>query len=260
MQTLSALSNLSIEEKQFISRLEDRLDRVEQRYQEEITDFLEPRMQLVAESYLRSVKFQRYLFCGGYETAERKRLVLFHEYTEPDCAMAGIRLFRFQGKLDYVSVTHRDFLGAIMGLGLRREKFGDLLVRETGFDLFVQEEIADYLLQNEIRVKHVPLEPKELSLSDFEPPEQNIKELHIMVVSMRLDTLLAHGLNLSRTKAMELIQSGRVKVNHSEVTDNDYLCRQDDLISCRGKGRLRIGETSGETKKGKLKVCILKYI
>ena len=78
---LSALTNLSIEEKQFISRLEDRLDRVEQRYQEEITDFLEPRMQLVAESYLRSVKFQRYLFCGGYETAERKRLVLFPEYT-----------------------------------------------------------------------------------------------------------------------------------------------------------------------------------
>ena len=238
---LSALTNLSIEEKQFISRLEDRLDRVEQRYQEEITDFLEPRMQLVAESYLRSVKFQRYLFCGGYEAAERKRLVLFPEYTEPECEMAGIRLFRFQGKLDYVSVTHRDFLGAIMGLGLRREKFGDLLVRETGFDLFVQEEIADYL-------------------SDFEPPEQNIKELHIMVASMRLDTILAHGLNLSRTKAMELIQSGRVKVNHSEVTDNDFLCRQDDLISCRGKGRLRIGELSGETKKGKLKVCILKYI
>lgn len=251
---------LSIEEKQFISRLEDRLERVEQRYQEEITDFLEPRLQLVAEEYLRSCKFQRYLFCGGYDGAERKRLVLFPEYTEPACEMAGIRLFQFQGRLDYVSVNHRDFLGAVMGLGLRREKFGDLLVRETGFDLFVQEEVAGYLLQNELRVKHVPLTAVETSLEEFQPPEQNIKELHIMVSSMRLDTLLAHGLNLSRTKAMELIQSGRVKVNHSEVTENDYLCQQDDLISCRGKGRLRIGEQSGETRKGKLKVCILKYI
>ncbi len=251
---------LSIEEKQFISRLEDRLERVEQRYQEEITDFLEPRLQLVADEYLRSCKFQRYLFCGGFDGAERKRLVLFPEYTEPDCDMAGIRLFRFQGKLDYVSVTHRDFLGAVMGLGLRREKFGDLLVCETGFDLFVQEEIADYLLQNELRVKHVPLTATEIALDTFQPPEQNIKEIHIMVASMRLDTLLAHGLNLSRTKAMELIQSGRVKVNHSEVTDNDYLCKQEDLISCRGKGRLRIGELSGETKKGKLKVSILKYL
>ncbi len=251
---------LSAEEKQFISRLEDRLDRVEQRYQEEITDFLEPRLQLVAEEYLRSCKFQRYLFCGGYESAERKRLVLFPEYTEPDCEMAGIRLFRFEGKLDYVSVNHRDFLGAIMSLGLRREKFGDLLVRDTGFDLFVQDEIVDYLLQNELRVKHVPMKAVETALDDFQPPEQNVKELHIMVASMRLDTLLAHGLNISRTKAMELIQSGRVKVNHSEITDNGCLCRQEDLISCRGKGRLRIGETSGETKKGKLKVCILKYI
>ncbi|MBO5114985.1 MAG: RNA-binding protein, partial [Peptococcaceae bacterium] len=70
---------LSIEEKQFISRLEDRLERVEERYQEEITDFLEPRLQLVAEEYLRSKKIKRYLFCGGYETAERKRLVLYPE-------------------------------------------------------------------------------------------------------------------------------------------------------------------------------------
>lgn len=251
---------LSMEEKQFISRLEDRLERVGTRYQEEISDFLEPRLQLVAEEYLRSRNFQRYLLCGGYAEAERKRLVLFPEYTEPSCEMAGIRLFRFEGRLDFVSVNHRDFLGAVMGLGLRREKFGDLLVTEHGCDLFVQQEVADYLLQNELRVKHVPLKVIELSLQDFQLPAQNVKEIHIMVSSMRLDTLLAHGLSLSRTKAMELIQGGQVKVNHSEIRANDYICQQDDIVSCRGKGRLRIGQLSGETRKGKLKVCIVKYI
>ncbi len=251
---------LSTEEKQFLSRLEDRLERVEQRYQESVTDFLEPRLQIVAEEFLRSRKFLRYLFCGGYEEAERKRLVLFPEYTEPSCMSAGICLFRFQGRLDFVSATHRDFLGAVMGLGLRREKFGDLLVHETGFDLFVQQEIADYLLQNELRVKHVPMTVTELSFDEFQPPVQNIKELHIMVASMRLDTVLANGLGLSRTKAMELIQSGKVKVNHSEIEKNDYICQQGDIISCRGKGRLRIGQLSGETRKGKLKLCILKYL
>ena len=103
---------LSSEEKQFISRLDDLLERVEERYQEAATDFLEPRLQMVAEEYLRSRKIQRYLFCGGYEGAERKRLVLFPEYSEPNCEMAKISLFRFQGKLDFVSVNHRDFLGA----------------------------------------------------------------------------------------------------------------------------------------------------
>lgn len=251
---------LSAEEKQFISRLEDRLERVENRYQEEVTDFLEPRLQLVADEYLRSQKFKRYLFCGGYEGAERKRLILYPEYTEPSCDMANISLLQFQGRLDFISVNHRDFLGAIMSLGLRREKLGDLLVHDTGCALFVQREMAAYMMQNELRVKHVPFTVTEVSLDTFQPPEQNIKELHIMVASMRLDTILAHGLNLSRSKAMDLIQAGKVKVNHSEVTDNDYLCRREDLISCRGFGRIRVGEQSGETKKGKLKVCLLKYL
>ena len=174
--------------------------------------------------------------------------------------MAGITLLEFQGRLDFVSVNHRDFLGAIMSLGLRREKLGDLLVTEKGCALFVQQEVADYILQNELRVKHVPLSVSEKPLDTFIPPEQNTKELHIMVASMRLDTILAHGLNLSRSKAMDLIQAGKVKVNHSEVFDNDFICRQEDLISCRGFGRIRIGEQSGETKKGKLKVCLIKYI
>ncbi len=251
---------LSTEEKQFISRLEDRIERVENRYQEEVTDFLEPRLQLVADEYLRSQKIQRYLFCGGYEQAERKRLVLYPEYTEPSCELADICLLQFTGRLDFVSVNHRDFLGAIMSLGIRREKFGDLVVTETGCALFVQREIAAYLMQNELRVKHVPLTIKEVPLESFEPPQQNIKELHIMVASMRLDTILAHGLGLSRTKAMDLIQAGKVKVNHSEVTDNDYQCQQEDLISCRGFGRIRVGEQSGETRKGKLKVSLMKYM
>lgn len=251
---------LTVEEKQFISRLQDRLERVEQRYQEELTDFLEPRLQLVAEEYLQSCRFQRYLFYGGYEGAERKRLLLYPEYSAPAPEADTVCLLRFQGKLDFVNVNHRDFLGAVMSLGLRREKFGDLLVNDNGFDLFAEPEVAGYLQQQPLKVKHVPLAATEAALETFQPPEQNIKEIHIMVSSMRLDTLLAHGLNLSRTKAMELIQSGRVKVNHSEITENDYLCRQDDLISCRGKGRLRIGEQSGETRKGKLRVCILKYI
>lgn len=251
---------LSTEEKQFIRRLEDHLERVEIRYQEEVTDFLEPRLQLVADEYLRSQKIKQYLFFGGYENAERKRLLLYPEYTEPSCEMTGIVLLQFQGKLDFVSVNHRDFLGAIMSLGLRREKLGDLLVTEDGCVLFAEQEIADYIMQNELRVKHVPLSVDIVPQSQFIPPVQNTKERHIMVASMRLDTVVAHGLNISRTKAIDLIQAGKVKVNHGEITENDYPCRQEDLISCKGYGRMRIGATEGETKKGKLRVCLIQYL
>jgi len=254
------MQNLSAEEKQLVSRLEDRLERVEQRYTEEVTDFLEPRQQLVAEAFLRSVKFDRYLFCGGFAAAERKRLLLYQAYSEPSCEQANICLLRFVGRMEYASASHRDFLGAVMSVGLRREKLGDLLVTEQGCDLFVAREVAAYLLQNELRVRHVPLQAQEIALQDFQPPEQTMKEIHIMVSSMRLDAVLAGSLGLSRAKAVALIQSGRIKVNHSEMQANDYLCRETDLISCRGYGRLRVGEQLGETRKGKWKVRILKYI
>lgn len=251
---------LSEEEKQFLRRLDDRLERVENRYQDELTDFLEPRLQLVAEEYLHSLKFHNFRFCGGYDEAERKRLVLFSEYSEIDCSGAEIQLIRFTGKMDYVSVTHRDFLGAVMSLGLRREKFGDLVVTENGCDLFAEADVADYLLTSELRVKHVPMKATMLAPEMFVPPEQKVKEVHIMVSSMRLDAILAAGLGLSRTKAVEQIQAGNIKINHTEVKDNDYVCRESDLLSCRGNGRLRVGAVEGETRKGKQRVTIWKYL
>ena len=186
--------------------------------------------------------------------------MLFPEYTDYSCVEAKIRLLRYQGKMDFVSVNHRDFLGAVMGLGLRREKIGDLIVTESGCDLFVEEEVVDYLLQSELRVKRVPLKGREISLQEFEPPKPVTKEIHITVASMRLDAVLANGFGISRTKAMELIQSGKVKVNYSEKMEKDYLCQEGDLLTCRGKGRFRIGELFGESRKGKQKINIWKYI
>ena len=119
--------------------------------------------------------------------------MLFPEYSELSCDLAGITLLEFQGRLDFVSVNHRDFLGAIMSLGLRREKLGDLLVTETGCALFVQQEVAAYIMQNELRVKHVPLTIVEKSLDTFEPPMQNTKELNIDFI-----LFVAYNINVDR--------------------------------------------------------------
>ncbi len=250
----------SEEETWFTKRLEELLMRAETRCQMQMTDFLQPRMQLVAEQYLRGAHATRYLFWGGFPQAERCRLLLFDPYGEMSPDAAEISLLRFTGRFEFVSVSHRDFLGAVMSMGLRREKLGDLLVREQGFDLFAEKEAAAYLLRQPLKVKQVPLTVRELALADFAPPEIQVKELHIMVPSMRLDAVLAGAYHLSRSDALELVRSGRVQVNHSEVTQKDHILRENDLISCRGKGRLRIGALSGETSKGKLRVCVLKYI
>lgn len=251
---------LSVEEKQFLNRLDDRLERLSRRYLEEITDFIEPKLQLLAEQYLCQQGFIHYLFCGGYAEAERKRLILFPDYIEPDCQMANLVLLKVYGKLEYLQANHRDYLGAIMSLGLRREKFGDLIPIENGFYLFAEENTAEYVIANCPRVKGVPLKAKRMEIEQWQPPGQSVKELHIMVASMRLDGILAHGFGLSRAKAVEFIQSGRVKINHREMKENDYLCQMNDIISCRGKGKLKVITQNGETKKGKLKVLLWKYI
>lgn len=254
------MQQLTIEEKQFCSRLEDLVERVEKRYQEEVTDFLTPALQIVAQKFLQERHISNYFFTGGYEGAERKRLVLYPEFSEADETMAEISLVRLEGNFKFVQVNHRDFLGALMSLGIKREKFGDLVIDEQGCYLLAVQEIVPYLQQNCPRVKHVPLTAQIIDAKEWIPPKQEVKEIHIMVASLRIDTILAHGFGFSRTKAIEMIQSGKVQVNYLEIKDNDFICHEQDLISCRGKGKLKIVQFNGETKKGKEKVILWKYI
>ena len=246
-----------MEEKLFYSRLKDMLERVENRYVLEVSDFLEPRQIVLAQQYLQQ-QHCKYFFWGGYEEAERKRLVLYPDYEECDMALADVVTLRFTGKFDYVKVDHRDFLGAILGLGLRREKLGDLLIDEKGCFVFTTQEMAQFLLQSEIRIKGVPLKGVILQ-GEYDLPKPELKAIAVMVASMRLDVILANGFKLSRAGAQEFIASHRVKVNHKEVTENDLLLNEGDVLSVRGKGKLKVGECSGSTKKGKLKVELLKY-
>ena len=247
------------EEKQFLRRIEELAQRAEKRYQEEITDFLEPHWQSSAETLLKRLG-QAYLFCGGYPQAERKRLVILPPYIEPDCALAEVKLLKLQGNMAFVKANHRDFLGAILSLGIKREKFGDLYVAEDGCYIYASADIADYLLLNSPRVKGVPLKACILPLDSWQPPEACVKPIIATVASLRLDTIAAHGFGLSRAKTIESIKAGNVKINHQVVDETDILCKSGDIISFRGKGKLKVAEVSGETKKGKLRIELLKYI
>ena len=254
------LAGLTIEEKLFINRLAERLERVRYGYHEEITDFLAPREQALAEEFLHSQGYFQYAFCGGYTEAERKQLAILPDYASLDCTTAGIVLVKLQGKMDFVQVNHRDYLGAVLGLGIRREKIGDLIVVYDGCYILTTASIADYLLMNEIKVKGIKMSGQVVALEDWQPPELKTEAVQIMVASMRIDTIVAHGFGLSRSKSLEFIKSGKVQVNHREVTDSDYQCQQCDIISFRGKGKLKVNSIDGQTKKGKIKIGLLKYI
>lgn len=246
------------EEKIFKKRLEEQIARAENRGEIVVTDFLDTNQQSLAQDALQHAACG-YFYNGGYEDAERKRLVLYPDYLEAEPNWAEIAVLDLRGNFAYVKAGHRDYLGALLSVGLKREKFGDLLVREDGAYVFAAETIVTYILNNLPKIKGVTVSGRQIALTEVLLPEPAQKELNTTCASLRLDVVAAQGFNLSRSQINELIKAHKVQINHREILDNDYRCAEGDIISIRTKGRLKIAEISGNTKKGKIKIKLIKY-
>lgn len=153
------------------------------------------------------------------------------------------------------NLTHRDFLGAVMNLGIDRSTVGDILVEGRHAWICCTQKIAPYLCENLEQIRHtrVRCTPAEGGrLPDGKPPEQ---ENHI-VSGLRADAVLARVFRLSRNQSLELFRAGKVYVNSRLCENNSYLLREQDLVSVRGFGRFRFLEAGNETRKGKLNVRV----
>ncbi len=154
--------------------------------------------------------------------------------------------------------SHRDFLGAIMNLGIKRETVGDILVKEKEAYIFADEKIADYIVENLDKVKHTHVKVEKLN----ELPqalETKKQEKELLVSSTRLDVIIAGRYKLSRSQALELFRSQKVFVNGRVCENNSYQVKENDIISVRGFGKMEFKQISGETRKGRIYVTILNY-
>ena len=247
-----------MEDNLFAKRLEEQIARAENRGEIVVSDFLDVHQQTLALELLKYAPCF-YFWSGGYEEAERRRLVMHPEYLAADESWAEIAVLDLEGNFNYSKASHRDYLGAILSAGIKREKMGDILVRDDGAYVFLAESIATYILNNLPKVKGVSVKAKQITPQEVTFPENKQKELNLTCASLRLDVILAGGFNLSRSQANDLIQAKKVQVNHQEIADNDYRCEEGEIISVRTKGRIKIAEISGNTKKGKIKIKLIKY-
>lgn len=247
-----------MEDNLFAKRLEEQIARAENRGEIVVSDFLDVHQQTLALELLKYAPCS-YFWSGGYEEAERRRLVMHPEYLAADESWAEIAVLDLEGNFNYSKASHRDYLGAILSAGIKREKMGDILVRDDGAYVFLAESIATYILNNLPKVKGVSVKAKQITPQEVTFPENKQKELNLTCASLRLDVILAGGFNLSRSQANDLIQAKKVQVNHQEIADNDYRCEEGEIISVRTKGRIKIAEISGNTKKGKIKIKLIKY-
>ena len=218
----------------------------------------------------RELEMARFLFgepeglhaFGGYTDAERKMLVYLPEYLEAD-ALYGedspcvcLRASFYQGD----SLSHRDFLGALMGAGIGRETVGDICVGRDSCDFFVTAEIAPYILQNFLSAGRTKLSMKQIPLAEAQIPEPEVKQIKDTLASLRLDSVIASGFRIGRSLAAQYVSSGKAAIDGLPCEKPDKAVDQGMKISVRGLGKIKLAAVNGRTKKDRISVVIHRYV
>lgn len=219
---------------------------------EQAGDFLEPRMQQLVSRLLTDEKNLLIDWQGGYASAERCRLVLHTPMTVPEPQVAFIKVQAYKG------LQHRDCLGSLLGMGLRREKVGDLLPVQNLCYIIVAREIAEFVVSNLTQVGKQDVQTEEINNLDgilsVEP-----KIVVSTVASLRLDAIIAAGFGVSRSEAQSLVTGEKVKLNYLEDNRPDRQLTGGDLVSVRGYGRLKLVSLGGKSRKDRFRITLERY-
>lgn len=241
-------------EKPLINEMLEWAADVKTRYIPKRSDFLDPREQDIARSVIGADADVTLSFWGGTENAERKRLLLLPPYEQPEDNDYGLVLFSLEYPRKFASISHPDLLGALMSLGIKREKFGDLLLKDGQVQVMAAEEIAAYIQINLTEVGHSPVKLEEIPVTEMLEVTERWDEHDGTVSSLRLDAVAAEIYHVSRGKVTPLIQKGLVKVNWKVIDQPAFLLNEGDHVSIRGMGRSKLIAVSGKTKKDKWRI------
>ena len=222
---MSIYQHFRPEEKEFIDQVSNWQSYVESHYAPKLSDFLDPREQFIVQSIIGQNSECRVHFFGGTidGDGERKRAFIYPEYLMPTKEDFSITLFEINYPDKFITIKHPEVLGSLMGLGLKRGKFGDILIQEKRVQFFVASEIAEYIRLHFHSVGKADVTLTELHLSKFIQLNNDLAEIPLTVSSLRLDTVLSTAGKISRQKAELLIQQGHVKVNWKKVDLHHFL-------------------------------------
>lgn len=243
------------------------------------TDFLDLNSQTIFCNSISKLPPVSYVLTGGYSFAERKQIVFFPSLSDEQqgCDRNFTSHSEFGEKTRFFDIikiesadtryseplNHRDYLGAIMNLGIAREKFGDIIVNRrvavAVAYLFATKKIGSYIIDNLIKIRNTIVTCSIINELDFDI-ENNFESIQGTIASIRLDSIIALGFNSSRSQLIHFIEEGKVSVNGKIITTNAYNINNGDIISVRGMGKIRFDRVISSTKKGRILVSIDKYI
>ncbi|WP_366914649.1 YlmH/Sll1252 family protein [Clostridium sp.] len=169
-----------------------------------------------------------------------------------------IIILKIENKSSFSTLKHKDYLGAIMSLGIERNKLGDLILIENSCYLPVTEDISNYIILNLNKIGRSPVEIKVIE-DLHKVPSLQFEEIIINVKSLRIDSVVAKLINASRSIGVQFIDNGKVLLNYVKSKDKSQEIKFDDRITIRGTGKFIIGNLIGDTKSGKHKILVKKY-
>lgn len=227
------------------------------------SDFLNLNEQNIFLSLKNDIPKIKYFAYGGYSDAERKILCFCgddftKEEKDVSFPISCIRVMPVNQKFSD-SLNHRDFLGAVINLGIDRSKLGDILINENEGYLIVHSTISQFIIEQLVKVKHTMVQCSIIDRNDFDY-KPNLKEINGTVSSVRLDSILALAFHSSRSSLTGLIEGGKVSVGGKIILSNSYTLKEKDVVSVRGLGKFIFTGTSYQTKKGRYSVKIHLYI
>ena len=252
------------EERTLLARVLDKLELAQNRGVPAHTPFLSPGEQAALADLLAAWGHPRHLFWGGYPDAERRVCAFLPDWQEEDGLLSDPEgpLAALEAKFPAgAALGHRDILGALMGLGITREKVGDILLPGPGVcQVVVLRDALPILLSQWEGAGRWKVSLEAIPLDRLAPKPAQVKTIRDTVATPRLDAVLAAGFSLSRSKAAGYISSGKVAVNHRECLKSDKLVEEGDVLTCRGLGKCVVREVPGQSKKGRTMLVLERYV
>ena len=204
-----------------------------------------------------NINGMRFLVSGLNETSEKKNIIIIPKDFQGENPEFQLIFFKIDGTNRFKELLHKDFLGTIMSLGIKREILGDLIVKENiAYGVILKEKFN--LIKNLEKVSNIPV--KIFEISKDEVPKGEFKEILITVPSIRLDSIIGEIANTSRQKSVSLIEEGLVMVNYNIQKSKSLDLKEGDVITIKKVGKFIFENIVGENKKGKIKILLKKFI
>lgn len=246
------------EEKIFIAQITDMIKIAQNRNVTKFSSFLNEREAILATNCLNREMCRNFVFYGGYDGATRNILGIFPDYISEHQSLFPIQPITFTYKSEY-NLSHRDFLGALMSLQVKRDVIGDILVGEGRTVAFVKDSIAPLVLGEISKIGRIGVKVEHGINCDL-PINNRYEEIDGIVSSLRLDSVVSLATRLSRSKASSYIKSNGVNLNYIDCYDCSKSLIEGDVISIKGYGKYKLSTIGGNTKKGRIHISIKKYI